>query len=112
MEWPTSSLGCPLVGPGLEVITPGYLIFLQAAGSTYEYHTDQGTNVILCNLSATPTPTGTPVPTLSPTPLPTATSTSTAIPTPSPTLITPTLPVITLTLEATVTGTPEGTPSP
>jgi hypothetical protein len=49
MEWPDSSLGCPQEGMMYaQVITPGYLIGLSAQGKTYEYHTDQKTNVILC----------------------------------------------------------------
>jgi hypothetical protein len=31
-----------------QVITPGYLIVLQAAGRTLEYHTDSGRRVELC----------------------------------------------------------------
>lgn len=39
--WPDSSLGCPK--PGLsyaQVMTPGYLIELRAAGRTWSYHSD------------------------------------------------------------------------
>lgn len=49
MEWPDASLGCPQ--PDMmyaQVITPGYLIVLEAQGQTFEYHADQGTNVVLC----------------------------------------------------------------
>jgi hypothetical protein len=41
-DWSDSSLGCPR--PGMmyaQVITPGYLITLEAAGKRLEYHTDQ-----------------------------------------------------------------------
>lgn len=49
MEWSDASLGCPQEGMMYaQVITPGYLVVLSAQGQTYEYHTDQGTNVILC----------------------------------------------------------------
>ncbi|MCK6626498.1 MAG: hypothetical protein L6R45_15140 [Anaerolineae bacterium] len=49
MEWPDASLGCPQEGMMYaQVITPGYLILLEAQGQTFEYHTDQGTNVVLC----------------------------------------------------------------
>lgn len=48
-EWPDGGLGCPL--PDTEyaqVITPGYSISLEVEGTTYTYHTDQGTLVVLC----------------------------------------------------------------
>ena len=50
MEWPDTGLGCPQEGfMYAQVITPGYLITLEAQGQTYEYHTDeQGQSVILC----------------------------------------------------------------
>lgn len=49
MEWPDTSLGCPQEGMMYaQVITPGYLIVLETQGQQYEYHTDQGTNVVLC----------------------------------------------------------------
>lgn len=42
VEWSDSSLGCPKPGMNyLMVITPGYLIKLEAGGETYEYHADQ-----------------------------------------------------------------------
>jgi hypothetical protein len=48
-QWSDTSLGCPQEGyMYAQVITPGYLIVLEAQGQQYEYHTDQGTNVILC----------------------------------------------------------------
>lgn len=50
MEWPDASLGCPQEGMMYaQVITPGYLIVLSVQGQTYEYHTDQKANVVLCN---------------------------------------------------------------
>jgi hypothetical protein len=48
-DWSDSSLGCPQEGfMYAQVITPGYLIMLEADGQLYEYHTDLRTNVILC----------------------------------------------------------------
>ncbi len=49
VEWPDTSLGCPR--PGMmyaQVITPGFLVVLEAGGRTYEYHTDTGRFVVLC----------------------------------------------------------------
>lgn len=47
-EWPDRSLGCPKPGMGYaQAITPGYLIVLEAAGRSFEYHTDQ-TQAVLC----------------------------------------------------------------
>jgi hypothetical protein len=41
-DWPDSSLGCPRAGMGYaQVITPGYLILLEVAGQTLEYHADR-----------------------------------------------------------------------
>lgn len=49
VEWRDSSLGCPEPGKAyLQVITPGYKIILEAQGKSYEYHTDRGKNVVLC----------------------------------------------------------------
>jgi hypothetical protein len=40
VEWSDASLGCPKLGVFyIQVITPGYLIVLEANGQTYEYHT-------------------------------------------------------------------------
>lgn len=66
-EWPDTSLGCPQPGRVyLDVITPGYLVVLQARGQQYEYHTDQSKMVVRCDntqSSATPgTPGGTTTP--------------------------------------------------
>jgi len=49
-DWPDSSLGCPEEGfMYAQVITPGYLIVLEADGQQYNYHTDEtGKNVVLC----------------------------------------------------------------
>jgi hypothetical protein len=50
VEWSDSSLGCPQEGfMYAQVITPGYLIVLEADGESYSYHTDQeGSSVVLC----------------------------------------------------------------
>lgn len=49
VDWNDSSLGCPQEGMMYaQVITPGYLIILQAQGQQYEYHTDQNKTVVLC----------------------------------------------------------------
>lgn len=50
VEWRDSSLGCPQ--PGMmyaQVITPGYLILVEAGGKTYEYHADRGQRVVTCD---------------------------------------------------------------
>lgn len=48
-EWPDTGLGCPQPGEFYaQVITPGYLVIVQGAGRELEYHTDDGTNVVLC----------------------------------------------------------------
>ncbi len=47
--WRDSSLGCPQPGQMyLQVITPGYLIVLEAQGQQYSYHTGTEANFILC----------------------------------------------------------------
>lgn len=49
VEWRDSSLGCPEPGKSyLQVITPGYRFTLRAGGNSYEYHTDRGNRVVLC----------------------------------------------------------------
>jgi hypothetical protein len=50
VEWRDASLGCPQ--PGMmyaQVITPGYRVVLEAEGVRYEYHTDWGRVVVLCD---------------------------------------------------------------
>ncbi len=55
VEWPDASLGCPEPGKMyIQVITPGYRIVLQAAGKTFEYHTDRGSRAVLCGAQAKP----------------------------------------------------------
>jgi hypothetical protein len=47
--WPDSSLGCPQPGMAYsQVLTPGYLIQLQADNRVYEYHTDADQLVVFC----------------------------------------------------------------
>jgi len=49
VEWSDASLGCP--EPEMvyaQVITPGFLIILEAKGKTFEYHTDAGRFVVQC----------------------------------------------------------------
>jgi hypothetical protein len=49
VTWSNSSLGCPQ--PGMmyaEVLTPGYLILLNANGQDYEYHAGKGSDIFLC----------------------------------------------------------------
>ncbi|MEJ2555265.1 MAG: hypothetical protein P8186_03345 [Anaerolineae bacterium] len=49
VEWRDTSLGCPQ--PGMmyaQVITPGYRVLLEAKGKKYDYHTDTGRFVVLC----------------------------------------------------------------
>ena len=49
MDWSDASLGCPEEGMMYaQVITPGYLMVLEADGQQYTYHTDQNTSVTLC----------------------------------------------------------------
>lgn len=48
-EWPDSSLGCPEEGMMyMQVITPGYLVVLEAEGRRYEVHTDATGRAVLC----------------------------------------------------------------
>jgi hypothetical protein len=49
VQWRDSSLGCPVEGQAyLTVITPGYLIKLEANGKTYEYHTGRNQQIVTC----------------------------------------------------------------
>lgn len=41
VQWPDASLGNPQPGMAYaQVVTPGFRLILEAAGQTYEYHTD------------------------------------------------------------------------
>jgi hypothetical protein len=50
-DWPDASLGCP--APGLmsaQVVTPGFVVVLDAQKAVYEYHTDAiGQQVATCS---------------------------------------------------------------
>jgi hypothetical protein len=49
VDWSDTSLGCPQ--PGMmyaQVITPGFRVILEARGQRYQYHTDTGQFVVLC----------------------------------------------------------------
>lgn len=49
VEWRDSSLGCPQEGMAYaQVITPGYMIVLEADGQTYEFHTNTTDQVVPC----------------------------------------------------------------
>jgi hypothetical protein len=55
VDWPDTSLGCPQPDMAYaQIITPGYLIVLEAAGQTYEYHADDCRFVVLCRAQGTP----------------------------------------------------------
>lgn len=49
VTWPDSSLGCPEEGMlYTQVLTPGYLIRLQAGDREFEYHAGRSTEVVYC----------------------------------------------------------------
>lgn len=48
-DWPSTALGCPQPGFSYaQVVTPGFQVLIEANDTTYEYHTNMATNVILC----------------------------------------------------------------
>lgn len=48
-DWPDTSLGCPRPGEAYaQVITPGFLIVVEADGERIEFHSDQRDNVVRC----------------------------------------------------------------
>lgn len=50
VPWNDSSLGCPEPGRTYApVVTPGYLITLDAGGNSYEIHTDLSGSVVVCS---------------------------------------------------------------
>ena len=56
VEWNDGSLGCPQEGYAYtQAIVPGYLVVLQTATAEYNYHTDGGTQTILC-IDGSPAP--------------------------------------------------------
>lgn len=49
VQWRDASLGCPRPNAKyVQVITPGFKVVLEAEGCAYEYHTDAGRVVVLC----------------------------------------------------------------
>ena len=49
VNWSDGSLGCPQPDMNYaQVITPGYLIVLEANGVSFEYHASRGTEVVYC----------------------------------------------------------------
>jgi hypothetical protein len=53
--WPDAGLGCPKAGVAyIQVLTPGFLVLLEADGQRYLYHTDENEIVILCKESDLP----------------------------------------------------------
>ena len=60
VTWPDASLGCPEPGMAYaQVLTPGYLILLEASDKIFEYHASKGTYVVHCENPTPPVP-GTP----------------------------------------------------
>jgi hypothetical protein len=60
VTWPDSSLGCPQPGMAYtQILTPGYLILLEAGRKVHEYHANRDTYVIFCENPSPPVP-GTP----------------------------------------------------
>ena len=58
VEWSDSSLGCPEKDMFYaQVIVPGYLVRVEVAGETMEYHTDTSNRVIRCANTGAPSPT-------------------------------------------------------
>lgn len=64
VTWPNSCLGCPRTGElCAQVLTPGYRIIMRVRDATYEYHSNRGDRVRLCEQASlspvvpTPTPT-------------------------------------------------------
>ncbi len=50
VQWNDSSLGCPQPGQTYTpIVTPGYLITLEAGGNDYEIHTDLSGTVVVCS---------------------------------------------------------------
>jgi hypothetical protein len=57
VTWPDSSLGCPQPGMAYaDVLTPGYLIILNANDYAYEYHTSKNTDIFFCENPTPPVP--------------------------------------------------------
>jgi hypothetical protein len=59
VDWPDGSLGCASTSPHLayvQVVTPGYIVQLDAAGTPMTYHTDTGLRAIPCEAPPAPSP--------------------------------------------------------
>lgn len=57
VTWPDSSLGCPQPGMAYaQVLTPGYLILLEAGGEVYEYHAGRNSSAFYCADPEPPVP--------------------------------------------------------
>lgn len=57
VTWPDSSLGCPQPGMAYaEVLSPGYLVRLNANGLDFEYHAGKNGDIFLCNNPTPPIP--------------------------------------------------------
>ncbi|HEU0295928.1 MAG TPA: hypothetical protein VFR47_24525 [Anaerolineales bacterium] len=57
VEWSDSSLGCPQPGMAyMQVITPGFLILLEHADRTYEYHASRHNTIVTCENPSPPVP--------------------------------------------------------
>ncbi|MBN2499889.1 MAG: hypothetical protein JXB38_03920 [Anaerolineales bacterium] len=55
--WPDASLGCPEEGMAYaQVLTPGYLIRLEAGGQEYEYHASRAAPLLYCENPQPPVP--------------------------------------------------------
>ena len=53
--WQDNCLGCPKTGESCkQVLTPGYRIVLRVRDATYEYHSDRGGKVRLCDQGQMP----------------------------------------------------------
>ena len=50
VQWPDASLGCPQEGQGYaQVITPGYKLVFDLAGTPYEVHSNvDGSQMVIC----------------------------------------------------------------
>ncbi len=61
VNWSDSSLGCPQPDMAYaQVITPGYLVVLQAGGKQYEYHAGRSGPAVYCPNPMPPSPAGSP----------------------------------------------------
>lgn len=50
--WPSTALGCPRPGFSYaQVVTDGFEVIIEAGGTTYEFHTNLTTSVVLCTSS-------------------------------------------------------------